>query len=80
MRAVFGIVSLVVVLVIVGLLAKTQLGGQSSPAAANTTGVNLPVVTPGATPQQQSQQVQAQFKQSLDGALQQARPMPDDNK
>jgi hypothetical protein len=71
MRALFGIVSLLVVLAVVGVLAKKQLG--SSPAA-------LPATTPGATPQQQSQQVQEQFKQSLEGALQQARPTPDDSK
>jgi multidrug efflux pump subunit AcrB len=80
MRAVFGVVSLLVVLVIIGFLAKTQLGGQVRPAATNSSGVSVPVVTPGTTPQQQSQQVQEQFKQSLEGALQQARPMPDDSK
>lgn len=71
MRALFGIVSLLVVLAIVGVLAKKQLGG---------TGAVVPGATPGATPQQQSQQVQQQIQQSVEGAMQQARPMPDDTK
>lgn len=71
MRALFGIVGLLVVLAIVGVLAKKQLGGAASV---------VPGATPGATPQQQSQQVQQQIKQSVEGAMQQARPMPDDTK
>jgi hypothetical protein len=71
MRTLFGIVSLVVVLAIVGLLAKGQLTAQSDALAA---------ANPASAPQQQSQQVQEQFKQSLEGALQQARPMPDESK
>ena len=72
MRALFGIVSLLVVLAIVGVLAKKQLG--------STTTAVVPGATPGTTPQQQSQQIQQQVKQSVEGALQQARPMPDDTK
>jgi hypothetical protein len=80
MRSIAGILGLLVVLAIVGLLAKTQLGGMGSkPAAPNASGVTMPVVTPNATPQQQSHQIQQQVQQSVEGALQ-ARPMPDDNK
>jgi hypothetical protein len=71
MRALFSIVSLLVVLAVVGVLAKKQL---TVPSTA------LPTANPAATPQQQSQQVQDEFKKSLDSALQQARPMPDDSK
>ncbi len=70
MRALFSIVSLLIVLAIVGVLAKKQLGGTASV---------IPGATPGATPQQQSQQVQQQIQQSVEGAMQ-ARPMPDDTK
>ena len=70
MRAFFSIVSLLIVLTIVGVLAKKQLGGTSAVP---------PGATPGATPQQQSQQVQQQIQQSVEGAMQ-ARPMPDDTK
>lgn len=80
MRAIVGVLGLLIVLAVVGLLAKTQLGSMGTkPAAPNTSGVTMPVVTPDATPQQQSQQVQQQVKQSVEGAMQ-ARPMPDDNK
>ena len=69
MRALFGITSLLIVLAIVGVLAKKQLGGTASVA---------PGATPGASPQQQSQQIQQQIKQTVEGTLQQARPMPED--
>ena len=69
---ILSLLALVVVLLIVGLLAKKQLAP-------------VPVVLPGAEPsasapahvRDQSQQIQQQFKQSLDAAMQQ-RPMPDD--
>ena len=70
MRALFSIVSLLIVLAIVGVLAKKQLGGTASV---------IPGATPGATPPQQTQQVQQQIHQSVEGAMQ-ARPMPDDTK
>jgi hypothetical protein len=70
MRAVFGVLSLLLVVAIVGILAKKQLTGAAAPAVANPAGV----VVPSGTPQQQVQQ----YKQAVEGAIQQARPMPDD--
>ena len=64
MRAIFSVVGLLLVLAVVGLMAKKQMG--------SVTGA------PAASPQQQSQQVQQQVKQSVEAAMQQARPMPDD--
>lgn len=78
MKAVFGLVSLLLALAIVGVLVKKQMRGVSAPASTPPAGVVVPSTTPGATPQQQSQQMQQQFKQSLDEAMQQTRPMPDD--
>ena len=74
MRAVFGVLSLLVVMAIVGVLVKKQLGGgaaveQSDPAATPSA-----VVHPTGTPQQQVQQVQ----KAVEAGMQQARPMPDD--
>ena len=66
MRALFGIASLLIVLAIVGILAKKQLGGTASVA---------PATAPGASPQQPNQQ---QIQQTVEGAMQQARPMPED--
>jgi hypothetical protein len=73
MRAIFGIVGLLAVVVIVGLLAKKQLGAGVAP---RTTADAPGVVAPAATPKQQVQQ----FEQAVQGAMQQARPMPDDDK
>lgn len=79
MKAMFGLVSLLLALAIVGVLVKKQMRGVSEPANTPPAGVVVPSTTPGATPQQQSQQIQQQFKQSLDAAMQPTRPMPDDN-
>ena len=62
---VLGLIGLVLALVIVGLLVRKQMGGVASATAAD--------------PRTQSQQVQEQFKQSLDAAMQQPRPLTDDN-
>jgi hypothetical protein len=73
MRAVFGILSLLAAVAIMGLLAKKQLTSVTAPPAAT----GLPAVSgtaPAATPQQQVQQ----FRQAVQGTLQQARPMPED--
>ena len=85
MRAALGIVSLLLALVIVGLLAKKQLAStrsavpvlQLQPAAegAASTGATAP-----GTVRAQSQQVQEQYKQAVEGLMQQARPMPEDEK
>ncbi len=72
MRVVFGVLSLLLVVAIVGILAKKQLAGVPAPTAG------LPAVegvaAPVGTPQQQVQQ----YRQAVQGAMQQARPMPDD--
>jgi hypothetical protein len=80
MKAIFSILSLVIVLAVIGLLAKKQLAGiahTTVPLPGNAE-VVMPVTTPGATPQQQSQQIQQQVKESLEAALQQARPLSDE--
>jgi hypothetical protein len=82
MRAIFGVLGLVVVLGIVGWLAKTQLAStrQAVPSLAvpGTDSPSVPASAPAATLREQSQQIQQQVKQSLEAAMQQARPMPDD--
>ena len=74
MRVIFGALSLLVVLAIVGVLAKKQLGSVAAPAPVPAAGGVI--ITPGSTPKQQVQQVQ----QAVQGAMEQARPMPDDTK
>lgn len=69
MRAVFTILSLVVVLGIVGVLAKKQLTSGVAPRATAAPGGSA------TTPQQQVQQ----FQKAAEAAMQQARP-PEDPK
>ena len=78
MRAVFSILSLLLVVVVIGMLAKKQLSPTPVKPAATDGAVSLPTTTPGATPQQQSQQIQQQLRQTLESAMEQARPMPED--
>lgn len=72
MRGLFGLVGLVVVLAIVGLVAKKQLASTRAPAAVLQqvpipgTGASVPVINPTGNVQQQSQQVQQQVQQQLD--------------
>ena len=80
MRSIFGILSLLIVLAVVSVLAKKQLRAVTTAPGLPPpdSGVVMPTTTPGASPQQQSQEIQQQVKQSLDASMQQARPMPDD--
>lgn len=73
MRAVFTIVGMVVVLAIVGVLAKKQM---SAGVAPRTTADGTVVPGTAATPQQQVQQ----FQKAAEAAMQQARPMPEEPK
>ena len=76
MRFFLGLIGLVVVLAIVGALVKQQLASQKALAPA------LPALQVPGTPaptgnvREQSQQIQQQYKQALDAALQQPRPEP----
>ena len=73
MRAVFTVLGLVVVLAVVGVLAKKQLGAGVAPKDAATVDG---VAVPAGTPQQQVQQ----FQKAAESAMQQPRPMPDETK
>ena len=73
MRAIFGVLSLLVVVAIVGMLAKKQLSAGVAPRGPGTEAGST---APAATPRQQVQQ----FEQAVQGAVQQPRPMPDNDK
>ena len=87
MRGVFGVVGLLLVLVAVGWLAKSQLqmvggGKEARPSAGSVPGVPAPIGAqdvPNGNVQQHSQQVQQQFKAMADAAIQTPRAMPEDN-
>lgn len=87
MRGLFGLVGLVLVLAIVGLVAKKQLSSTRAPAAALQqapipgTGASVPVINPTGNVQQQSQQVQQQVQQQLDDIMKQrAQALPEADK
>lgn len=75
MRSIFSILSLLVVVALVGFLAKKQLTDVSSIKVQPQDGaqVAVPPTTPGATPRQQSEQIGQQVKQSIEAAMQQPR-------
>lgn len=73
MRVVFGVLSLLVVVAIVGILAKKQLGAIAPAAAPPPVAAPGTMAPPTGTPQQQVQQ----FQQAVQGAVQQARPVDD---
>lgn len=82
MKGLFGFVGLLLALAIVGVLVKKQLGALQQPVPALSVpapgaGTGNPAPPP-ATVREQSQQIQQQYKQAVEGAMQQARPMPDD--
>jgi Na+-transporting methylmalonyl-CoA/oxaloacetate decarboxylase gamma subunit len=74
MRAVFGVLSLLIVVAIVGLLARKQLAAIAPSAAPAAAGAPAGTLAPAGTPKQQVQQ----FQQAVEGAVQQARPMPEE--
>jgi hypothetical protein len=69
MRPVIGVVSLLVALAAVGFIAKKQLG---------TAGSSVEGTIAGGTTERQAQQTQQQIKATVEGLMQQPRPMPDD--
>ncbi len=73
MRAFFGIVGLLVTLAIVGILVKKQMTAVTTVAPPG-----VQALPAGATPQQQSQNIQKQIGQTVENTMQQARPMPED--
>lgn len=79
MRAIFSILGLLVVVALVGFLAKKQLSDVAniSMQPQDGTQVLVPKTTPGAPPKQQSEQIGQQVKQSIEAAMQQQRPVVD---
>lgn len=80
MKAMLGVVSLLLVLAAAGLLAKSQLGTTAKPVSAPPADASnsLPMTAPGATSQKQSQDVQKQVQQSVDAAMQTRRAVADE--
>jgi hypothetical protein len=73
---VLGLIGLVLALAIVGLLVKKQMSSIAAPALSSAPA--SAGSAPAGDARAKSQQIQQQFKQSLDAAMQQ-RPPVDDN-
>ncbi len=82
MRAVFGLVGLVVALAVVGVLVKKQMSATriAVPSMQTAPGAAPVASAPTGSVRDQSQQVQQQVKEQMDALMQQARPMPDEGK
>ncbi len=80
MKAIFGVLSLLIVVAVVGTLVKKQLtGGVPVNALPQEAGqVADPASAPVGNVRQQSQQIQQQVKQSIEASMRQARPVPED--
>lgn len=77
MRGLFTVLSLLLVVAVIGVLVKKQMGSLAGPSAARALpGASAAAGAPAPTPQQTVQQ----FNQAVQGQMQQARPMPDDTK
>jgi hypothetical protein len=68
MKAVFGIVSLLLALMVVGVLASRQLKAGSAPVSAGMAASGTAATAP---PHEQSRQIQQQVRDDLNRALQQ---------
>lgn len=86
MRSIFSVMSLLLVLVVVGILAKKQLGTTlAAPTNQQNTvlvdqSVTLPATSAGAKPEVQIQQIQQQINRSVEAATEQTRSVTDDAK
>lgn len=77
MRMIFSVIGLLLVVAVVGALAKRQLSALG-PAPAGAPGVTAtPGSPPGTPPAVHSQRLQQQFKQAVEQG-QQPRPLRDD--
>jgi hypothetical protein len=72
MRMIFGVLSLLIVVAVVGVLAKRPYGALVS--TAPSVGTPAYVSSPQTTPQKQVQQLQNQISKSVEDALLQTRP------
>ena len=80
MRAMWGLVGLVVALAVVGVLVKKQISATRTPVPSLQTAPAAVAPASAPTVRDQSQQIRQQVKQQVEGLLQQTRPMPDDEK
>ncbi len=74
MRMIFGVLSLLFVVAVIGFMAKKQM---SSINDIKVPGATASSAAPSGNAQQQSQQIQQQFKAAAEAAMQPARTEPE---
>jgi hypothetical protein len=80
MKAMFGLIGILVMVAIVGMLVKPQFMSTTSAAAPAAAAAGATIkMTEGATPAQESKQIQKQVKDQINAAIQ-AAPKPEDDK
>jgi hypothetical protein len=77
MRVLFGVLSLLIVVLVIGVLVKKQMGSIAGPPGVPTAAGTVPAAAGRPTTPQQTVQ---QFQQAVQGQMEQARPMPDETK
>ena len=84
MRAFFSLLGLVIALAVAALVIKKQLDATQHAIPAPEVPVSAPVGSekpdgkPGVAGQPPTQQILQHYREAVEGALQQARPQPDD--
>ena len=79
MRAVLGVLSILIVLAVLGVLARKHFGVTQAAPIYPHNPAHVDLSSPAKTLQVQSQQIQQQIKQSVEAGMQ-PRTMPDDEK
>ena len=82
MRGLLTFIGLLVALGVVAILMRKQMTSVQMPVPVLQAPADTPATAVAPAPgnaAQQSQQIQQQYKQAVEGAMQ-ARPMPDDDK
>ena len=74
MRMIFSVFSLLIVVAVIGFMAKKQIGSIS---AIKVPGAAASSAAPTGNAQQQSQRIQQQFKAAAEAAMQPARVEPE---
>ena len=80
MRGLFGLAGLLIALALVGVLVKKQLAATQQPVPVLAPPAAQDAASPGAVApvREQGQQIQQQYRQAIEGAMQSARTVADE--
>jgi hypothetical protein len=78
MRGLLGLVGLLLVLAVAGIVVRKQMAAIQTPLPTLQAPAGEAAIPPASDVHGQSRQIQQQYKQALEGALQAPRQMPDE--